>query len=135
MAFNFAKAKTLVRRVVHKTLGVRAFYKDSSMSEPIEIRARWHNRIDRMGDLDNQMYAELIQGIDRIIFEAGEARAYNIKRGGMVTFPDFGAGLGVSLGSPLGGEEVGPPAFILQDREPNNGPYQEVWTVTRKETQ
>lgn len=133
MAFDFAKAKQAARRAVHTTLGVRAFYQDASMSSAIEIRARWHNKIDRMGDLDNQSYAELIQGIDRVIFEAAEARTYMLKRGGVVTFPDYGAGLGVGLGSPLGGEDIGPPAFVLQHMEPSDGPFTEVWSVTRKE--
>lgn len=134
MAFDFTKVKARARRVVHKTLGVRAFYRDHSMSEPVEIKARWHNKIDRFGDLDNQGYAELIQGIDRVIFAAADARRINVKRGGEIVFVDYGSGLGVALGSPLGGSEVGPPAFVLQNRDPNNGPYQEVWEVTRKET-
>lgn len=134
MAFDFAKVKASVRRVVHTTLGVRAFYQDSSLNSPVEIKARWHNKIDRMGDLDNQSYAEIIQGIDRVVFAAADARRINVKRGGVITFSEYGAGLGVALGSPLGGEEVGPPAFILQVREPGSGPYTEEWSVTRKET-
>lgn len=133
MAFDFASAKALARRVVHKTLGVRAFYQDSTMNSPVQLTARWHNKIDRMGDLDNQSYAELIQGIDRVIFEAVEARTYRLQRGGVIVFPDYGAGLGVVLGSSLGGEDIGPPAFILQTREPPDGPFSEVWSVTRKE--
>ena len=133
MAFNFAKAKASVRRVVHKTLGVPAFYQDSSLNTPVEITARWHNKIDRMGDLDNQSYAELIQGIDRLILEAAEARTIGVKRGGIITIPDLGAGLGASLGSPLDGEGAGPMGFVLQTREPADGPYSEVWIVTRKE--
>lgn len=133
MSFDFASAKALARQVVHSTLGVRAFYQDTSMSSPVEMKARWNCKIDRMGDLDNQSYAELIQGIDRVIFEAAEARTYMVKRGGTVTFPDYGSGLGVGLGSPLGGEDIGPPAFVLQNREPADGPFSEVWSVTRKE--
>lgn len=135
MAFDISKVKAQVRRTVHETFGVRAFYKDASISAPIETRARWHNRIEKFGDLDQQGYAEIIQGIDRIIFEAAEARRLNVRRGGIVMFPDFGAGLGVSLGAPLDGEGIAPAAFILQDREPSSGPFEEVWNVTRKETE
>ena len=134
MAFSFAKAKSLVRRIVHTTFGVPAFYKDSSLSSPTELVARWHNKIERMGDLDNQGYAELIQGIDRVIFDAATARRLNVKRGGEIFFPELAAGLGVSLGSPLGGEGVSPPVFILNMREDESGPYEEIWSVTRKET-
>jgi hypothetical protein len=134
MAFNFAKAKDLVRRTVHKTFGVQAFYQDSSLSKPVEISARWHSKIEQFGDLDNQSYAEIVQGIDRVIFEAAEVRKIPIVRGGVVTFPEFGAGLGVGLGSPLGGESIGPPAFVLAVREPSDGSFREAWTVTRKES-
>ena len=134
MGFSFAKAKSLVRRTVHKTFGVLAFYKDSSLSTPVEISARWHNKIERMGDLENQGYAEIIQGIDRVIFDVADARRIGIKRNGEVSFPELSAGLGVSLGGVLGGENSGPPAFVLNTCEPSSGPDQEVWLVTRKET-
>lgn len=134
MPFDFAKVKADTRRTVHATFGVQAFYQDSSVSTPVAIKARWHNKIERFGDLDNQSYAEVIQGIDRVIFAASDARRLNLKRGGIITFPSFGAGLGVSLGAPLDGEDVGPPGFILQVREPSSGPFEEVWEVSRKET-
>lgn len=134
MAFDFAKVKLQVRQTTHKVFGVQAFYKDASLSAPVEIRARWHNKIERFGDLDQAGYAEIIQGIERIIFEAAVARRYNFKRGGIVTFPNLGAGLGVALGGPLDGEGIAPPGFVLQDREPPTGPFQEIWSVTRKET-
>ncbi len=134
MSFNFAKLKAVTRRVVHRTLGVPAFYLDSSLSIPVVITARCHSRIDRMGDLDGQSYAEVVEGIDRVIFEAAEARINDVKRGGMITFEDIGAGLGVSLGSILGGSGIGAEAFILQVREPSDGPYTETWSVTRKAT-
>lgn len=134
MAFDISKVKTQVRRIVHQTFGVPAFYKDSSLSAPVPVTARWHSKIDRFGDLDQQGYAELIQGIDRVIFSAHDARRINVQRGGIIMFPSLGAGLGVALGAPLDGEGIAPPGFILQDREPPNGPYEEVWNVTRKET-
>lgn len=134
MAFSFAKAKALVRRTVHKTFGVPALYKDSSLSTPVGISARWHNKIERIGDLDNQGYAEIIQGIDRVIFDVSDARRIGIKRHGEIYFPELSAGLGVSLGGNLGGSGDGPPAFILTAREPSSGPHEEVWLVTRKET-
>lgn len=133
MAFDFAKAKAQVRRIVHKTFGVQAFYQDDSLSSPVEIRARWHNKIELTGDLDNQMYAQLIQGIDRVIFDTADARKYGVKEGGEITFVVYGAGLGVSMGSAFGGEGFGPPAFVLRVREPNSGPIEEIWEVTRKE--
>ncbi len=122
MAFDIAKTKSLVRRTVHDTFGVRAFYKDTSMNVAAALRARWHNKIDRFGDLESQGYAEIVQGIDRVIFEAAEARRLNVRRGGEVTFPSA-PGTVAAL------------AFILQVREPSNGAFEECWTVSRKETQ
>jgi hypothetical protein len=131
MAFNFAKAKASLRRKVHEIFGVTAFYQDSSMSEPVEIRARWHNKETNLGDLDNEGYAEIVEGIERIVFEAAEARTHNIKRGGQVWFPEYGSGMGVGLGSPLGGEDNGPPKFTLHLMRKNSGPVEEVWEVTQ----
>ena len=122
MAFSFAKAKSLVRRTVHKTFGVPAFYKDSSLSEPVAISARWHNKIERMGDLDNQGYAEIIQGIDRVLFDATEARTVGVKRLGEVSFPELVATPTSAI-----------PTFILNTRETETGPDREIWLVSLKE--
>lgn len=122
MAFSFAKAKSLVRRTVHKTFGVPAFYKDSSLSTPVEISARWHNKIERMGDLDNQGYAEIIQGIDRVLFDATEARTVGVKRLGEVSFPELAATPTSAI-----------PTFILNTRETETGPDREIWLVSLKE--
>lgn len=133
MAFSFAKVKSLVRRTVHKTFGVQAFYQDSTLISPVTVTARLHINIDRFGDLENQSYGELIQAIDKVIFEASEVRKIPVKRGGTVIFPDFSAGLGVALGSSLDSSGIGPTAFVLNIKEPVDGPFREVWTVTRKE--
>ena len=124
MAFSFAKAKSLVRRTVHKTFGVPAFYKDSSLSTPAAISARWHNKIERMGDLENQGYAEIIQGIDRVLFDATEARTVGVKRLGEVSFPELAATPTSAI-----------PTFILNTRETETGPDREIWLVSLKEVQ
>ena len=124
MAFSFSKAKSLVRRTVHKTFGVPAFYKDSSLSTPVAISARWHNKIERMGDLENQGYAEIIQGIDRVLFDATEARTVGVKRLGEVSFPELAATPTSAI-----------PTFILNTRETETGPDREIWLVSLKEVQ
>lgn len=111
MTFDFAKVKAQARRVVHETLGVSAFYKDSSLSAPVEIKARWHNKIVRQGDLENQGYAEVYESADRIVFSVADARALNVKRGGVVSFVDG-------------------PSFTLATMSPSTGPVEEVWEVT-----
>ena len=125
MAFDFAKVKTLVRRTVHKTFGVPAFYQDSSLSEPVEIRARWHIRNGMTGDLENQGYAEIMQSVERVVFEADAARAIPVRRGGILSFPDM-----IVRTDSIGNQSV-PFSLVLNTPEPPDGPFNEVWSVTR----
>lgn len=133
MSFDFASLKAQVRQTVHETLGVLAFYQDSSLSKPVEISARWHNKLTLAGDFENNGYAEVLQGIDRVIFMAADSQRIGVKRGGTITFPSLGAGLGVTLGAPLGGDGVSKATFVLHMRQPNCGPIEDVWHVTPQE--
>lgn len=110
MPFDFAAAKSTARRAVHSTLGVQAFYLDDTMSEPVEIKARWHNKIDRFGDPLEQGYAEIVQGIDRIGFVPEDYPALTFKRGGIVRFPGYGD-----------------KEFMLEVLEPADGPLTRWW--------
>lgn len=125
MAFDFATAKATARRTVQATFGVQAFYSDASITVPVEIRARWHNRISKpFGGLqDGDGYAEIIEGIDRIAlipdeYEDGRptGNTVTLKTKGVVTFPTILPGV----------------QFILDYREPPTGPLEEAWVVTRK---
>lgn len=114
MAYDFASNKAKARRVVHNTLAVQAFYQDSSMSVPAEIRARWLNKTNVFtGDVDNQGYAEMLEAVDRIVLFPDDTPTVNFKKGGSVSFPGYDI------------------TFVLELREPSNGPLQEVWKVTR----
>lgn len=119
MAFDFAAAKTRARRAVHSVFGVQAFYKDASINAPIEIRARWHNRLSRpVGDLDSGAgYAEIVEGIDRIVLipEDVKGNPVTLQRNGRITLPTV-----------LPGVE-----FNLEHQEPSTGPLEEAWAVTR----
>lgn len=113
MAFNFAEAKRLVRRTVQDTMAVPAFYfSPSDPTTPVPIRARWHNKIDRFGDPETLGYAEIIQGIDRVIFVPEDTPGFTPQRLGKVTFPDYGV------------------TFELGVREPNQGPLENIWLVS-----
>lgn len=117
MPFDFATAKLLVRRTVHATFGVQAFYSDDVITIPVEFRARWHNRNARpMGGMDGD-YAEVIEGIDHIVFfpETAKGQPLATKREGVVTF------------TALTGVE-----FILEYRMQPDGPLEEKWSVSRK---
>ena len=68
MGLAFASATLDARRTVHATFGVQGFYSDDSISD-IEVRARWHDKTNRpIGDLENGGYAQIVEGIDRIVF-------------------------------------------------------------------
>ncbi len=120
MPFDFASVKLQARRTVHRIFGVQAFYSDDSVGV-IETRARLHNRIAKPhGDLvDGAGYAEIIEGIDRIVLIPEDLNGYPItlRRGGVFTFP---------LTHP--GEE-----FVLDVQEPDNAIFPEVaWHVVKK---
>lgn len=101
------------------------------MEAPVELTARWHNKIVNMGDLDGEGYAEFIEGLDRVVFDATEARKFDVRPGGQIWFPDLGSGFGAAFGSPLGGSGIAPPKFNLRVRNPDDGPFEEVWEITR----
>lgn len=124
MKFDFAKLKARVRKVVHDTLSVSAHYQDNMITSPQAIQARWHSKIELQGDLNYQGYAEVLENIDRIIFNVADARNLNIKRGGLVTFHSYAQTL-------LDGTCLDAPTFILDSKEPTAGPHEEIWRVTR----
>lgn len=114
MGFDFADAKNLLRRTVHVTLGVAAVYKDDSLADPVPIKVRLHGGDKVIGDLDNGDYAQVIEAIEQIVFNEADALAIPVKRGGTVTIPQY--------------QNV---KLTLQQREPIDGPYEQVWQVTR----
>lgn len=106
MAFDFALLKAKTRRVVHDTLAVEAFYQDDSMSAPQTIHARWHNKVDRFGDLMDQGYAEVVQGVDRVVLFPSDYPTLNFVRGGVVTFPSYRRSFRLEVLEPADGPEV-----------------------------
>ncbi len=119
MAFDFLKVKAKVRQVVHATLAVSATYQDSTMSAPEPIKARWLNKLSKVGDLEGQGYGQMLESIDRVVLNVQEARALNIKKGGTISFTSY-----LSEGITLD--------FTLAVKLPSDGPVEEVWEVTRK---
>jgi hypothetical protein len=119
MSFDFASAKATARRVVHSTFGVQAFYTDDVINTFVETRVRWHNRLARPvgGDMTDGGYADVIEGIDRIVLipETVDGYPIELRRNGVVRVPSL-----------LEAE------FILEHKEPVTGPLEEAWAVTRK---
>lgn len=86
------------------------------MAEPVDIRVRWHHRIDRFGDIESGGYAEQIDGIERAIFDKSELaeKGVVLKRRGIIELTEEGWN-GVRL--------------RLDTMEPKDGPVEEIWGV------
>lgn len=116
MPFDFGEWKSLVRQALHECLAVPARYQDDSLDMPVDVTVRWHTKVDRFGDLENGGYAEVIEGINRLIFNRAQLDELGIKpcRGGEVTILATGY------------ENV---TLVLVTMEPYDGPVEEVWNV------
>jgi len=115
MAFNFADAKRSLNKAVMETFGLDATYKDCSLSSPVPIRARFHNKIDRFGDLDNSGYANIETSISTVVLSREQAKSLNVKRNGEIFFPDLNNLI-----------------VVLETRLDNTSPDEEAWQVTEK---
>lgn len=89
MAFNFADAKRSLNKAVMETFGLNATYKDCNMSSPVAVRARFHNKIERFGDLNHTGYANIDMSVSTVVFSREQARLIDVKRNGEVFFPDL----------------------------------------------
>jgi hypothetical protein len=117
MSFSFAQLKLDARRAVRDTFAVEATYQDDTMIEPVSLRVRYHTRRTApFADLEGQGFTEVVENIDRVIFDAEALAALPVVpcRGAVVSFPDY-AGVCV----------------YLDARAPYDGPVTEAWTVTR----
>lgn len=123
MGFDMAQAKAQNRQVVHSTLAVPAFYDDDTLIEPVAITVRWHNKLSRAGALEGGYGVEIIEGIDRLVFNEPELTSkeppLTLIEGGTVTIPSLAA----LAGSPV--------SFTLESEEPGDGPVSVYWSVSR----
>lgn len=105
-----------MRQVVHKTLSVSALYSDSLVTN-IPITVRWHSKISVHGDLENQGYAQILEGVDRLIFYDAElvAASLALKRGGLIVIPKYQNA-----------------TFALDALNPTDGPVNVIWSVARQ---
>lgn len=116
--FDFAQLKHDARRAIHDTMRVTCDYTATGIPSGTQLGVRWHNKINRMGDLENQGYAEIVEGIDRMIFDLEElsAKGITLVRNGVVTLPEI----------------MGSISFALDVQEPDTGPIERIWLVTRE---
>lgn len=122
MGFDWTDVKAQVRGIVDQTFRVAATYQDQTLSVPVPVTVRWHNKIARQGDLEGAGYAEIIEGVERLIFNRDLLLTANA--GGPLRLVHKGV---VTLTDP----RYNNAQFWLEAREPIVGPVEEIWNVSR----
>jgi hypothetical protein len=120
MSSPLAAIKEASRRSNHEALGVAILWSDGVLTLPAGgadrdvLSARWGNKIVSQGDLGGD-YAEILEGLDRIIFQDEQLDALGIQlaRGDTIEFPEYGI------------------TFELDQPQPRDGPLNVYWSVTR----
>jgi len=121
---SFLDLKTRTRRDVHSRFAVPCTVATGSRggSGDVPLTARFHNKMALGGDILSEGYANIIEGIQRVIFNREEfVTAVNggqltLSRGDVVTFPNY----------------MGPNqdlVVVLDARDPHDGPIDEKWSV------
>lgn len=134
MSFSFQKARAQIRKTVHSTFSVQAFYRNNTVDVPVELTVRYHTKMAMQGGpSDSEGYAQWYENIDRLIFSTSElaAKSVTLNRAGVLWIPGYADGLTYTLDSQLAGPVAGAIAFELDVAEPINDPEYVHWTVTK----
>lgn len=119
MPYDFAALKSRVRQIVHDTMGMDAEYSHPDYPGVAQLRVRWHNKIARTGDLLDIGYSEVVEGINRVIFNEPELvqKSVTLRRGGRVRL----------LSPHMRGA-----VLILDTLEPRVGPIETIWLIAHE---
>lgn len=117
---DLADIKRSSRLALHGAMSVGVIWSDGIDTLPAGgedrtvLSARWGNKLVQQGDLGGD-YANIIEGIERIIFQDAQLTALGITlaRGDTILFPKYGA------------------KFELDQREDSDGPLNVYWSVSR----
>lgn len=111
-----AEIKAASRQALHEGLAVDAFYTHNAHVD-VPITVRWHNKLARAGALEGGFDVEIIEGIDRLVFNEPELVLKNIilQRNATVRIPELGGAV-----------------FRLDVEEPRDGPVNLYWTVAKE---
>lgn len=117
MSFEFTSALANMRKIVHVTMGHPAVYRASRSSAPVVVTVRWHDKLVMQGDLANQGFSQVLEGVDRVIFNKEELAQKNavLARGGTLTL----------------GPKWDNAVLNLETLEPSHGPGDVIWKVSR----
>lgn len=121
---DLASWKAMAREAAHEVFAVPSLYQDAARAEaglgPVELMVRWHGKMLMAGPDGMSGYASTMDTAERVVFERGELERKGVDpiRGGTVTLPGY-----ITRNGPL--------AFVLDTREPYDGPTNLVWNVAR----
>lgn len=115
---RLAEIKAKARKAVHAAFSYAATYQDDTLDAAVDVDVRWHNRLVMTGDYDSSGYANIIDGIERIIFDRDQLGTLGVTpvRGGKVTLTEAG---------------MNGTVLILDSKEKKVGPLEEKWVVVR----
>ena len=114
MPYDRAASIAAARRAVHSTMSKEVSYEDPDSPGLVTLRVRWHNRIAIQGDLVEAGYANVIDGVNRVVFDKVE-----LDEKGVV--PARGAKITTGDGDVL----------VLDHMEPTAGPIEIIWGVAK----
>lgn len=81
---GWAETRQRARRTVHATFSLPAVYTPPGIGAvPVNCMARMHNEAKLFGDLDREGYAQMIEDVNQVIFDALEVEPVKF---GVVTF-------------------------------------------------
>ena len=111
-----------MRRDVHAAFAYAAkLVRVVPESDPVEyvetdITVRWHDKVERVGNINSGDYAEILSTIEHLLFNSEELAAAGITlvRGDLIKLTEFGNY-----------------ELELDALEPPDGPIKIVWTVVR----
>lgn len=114
--FDFAAMKAKTRQIVHDTMATEAIYTHPNFVGSEELRIRWHNKVAHVGELLENGYSSILEGVNRVIFNIPELdkKGITLQLGGRL-----------ALVNPLYGGAV----LILDSKEPRVGPIEEIWFI------
>lgn len=115
---RLADIKARARKAVHAAFSVPATYRAYGSNDPITLQVRWHNKLVLQGNGTSDGYADVIEGIDRMVFDIGELeeKGITLERGDTITM----------------GPEYQGVVLSLEEMEPMTGPVEQKWWVARK---
>lgn len=122
MAFSIDQARKQARRVIHDHAAVLAVYTDNETPpEGVELRVRWHTKHARTGNPLAGYDAEILTGINRLVFDSSEltSKGVALARGGVVDLID------PDTRQPTA-------SFELDAEDDPDGPQNVYWLVTRQ---